>query len=220
MIERPILFSGGMVRAILEDRKAKTRRIVKPQPTITPLDDGRYDAAWGGRFALGCSTPGECLSPWSPFGQPGDRLWVRESGWEQPERTPRMMREGADTWPRFAYDADGWSDEDHADFKRWGFKRRPSIHMPRWASRILLEIVSVSVERLNDISEDDAIAEGIGCTKQPGSGIDLYLDYSTYAFGAASAIHSFKTLWDQINGPGSWAANPWVWVIEFKRVTP
>src|SRR5205085_1532348 len=96
-----------------------------------------------------------------PYGQAGDRLWVRENGWERPERTPKLMREGADTWEPFYYDADGISWQEAADFKAWGFKRRPSIHMPRAACRILLEVASVRVEPLLEISEQDALAEGI-----------------------------------------------------------
>lgn len=146
---------------------------------------------------------------------------MRENGWERPERTAKMMREGADTWPRFAYAADGWSEQDRADFKAWGFKPRPSIHMPRWASRITLEITGVRVERLQDISEADAKAEGAdclvtdNCTDASRALLDMPLmeDGNPYRNG-------YALLWESINGDGSWAANPWVWVIEFKRVTP
>jgi hypothetical protein len=200
MIERPILFSGGMVRAILEDRKAKTRRIVKPQPTITPLDDGRYDAAWGGRFALVCSTPGECLSPWSPYGQPGDRLWVRETFSEFDTLN------GMVCWYKAESD-----DSDYWHNVTW----RPSIHMPRRLSRITLEIVAVRVERLNDISEEDAIAEGIERHKN-----GAWKHYTEPLAYCTNAKDSFRSLWEQINGTESWTANPWVWVISFKRVTP
>lgn len=188
MAERPILFSAPMVRAILNGTKTQTRRVVKPQPVATR-----------GSKKPWCSI--EDLLKTCPYGQPGDRLWVRESGWERPERTPRMMREGADTWEPYYYDADGWIDEDHADFKRWGFRRRPSIHMPRWASRIDLEITAVRVERLQDISEPDAKAEGVD---------PQFLLART----------GFVSLWESINGTASWDENPWVWVIEFKRVKP
>ncbi|MBZ0126401.1 MAG: hypothetical protein K8F32_08535 [Rhodocyclaceae bacterium] len=189
MTERPILFSAPMVRAILDGRKTQTRRIVKPQPTITALDDGRYDAAWGGRFALGCSTPGECLSPWSPYGQPDDRLWVRETFSEFDTLN------GMVCWYKAESD-----DPDYWHNVTW----RPSIHMPRRLSRITLEITGVRVERLQEISEADAEAEG--CTADPCDGPTFYDD--------------FASLWRRINGPDSWAANPWVWVISFKRVTP
>lgn len=206
MTERPILFSTPMVRAILDGRKTQTRRVVK-----FPCTPKKYsESDW--------MIDGEPIGR-SPYGKPGDRLWVRESGWERPERTPRMMREGADTWPRFAYDADGWSDEDLADFKRWGFKRRPSIHMPRWASRITLEITGIPVERLQDISEADAIAEGLYQETMPGTAAALW----RYASGSdwySHPVQCYRALWEYINGPGSWDVNPWVWVIEFKRVKP
>jgi len=206
MKERPIIFSAPMVNAILEGRKTMTRRVVKPQPDhpqfgkrhMLATDDEGVD------LYLHSSTLHRAIR--CPYGTPGDRLWVRESGWERPERTAKMMREGADTWPRFAYVADGWSEDDHADFKRWGFKRRPSIHMPRWASRILLEITSVRVERLNDITVADAVAEGALVQRE----VDQ--------FARVHAISMFSAIWQGIHGPGSWAANPWVWVVEFQRV--
>ena len=217
MKERPILFSAPMVRAILEGQKTQTRRAVKPQPEWTEpasvwafCEDGRSGPGW---YAHNDDYPEEgALFYRCPYGQPGDRLWVRESGWERPWRTAKMMREGADTWPRYAYAADGWDDQDRADFKAWGFKSLPSIHMPRWASRILLEIVSVRVERLQDISEGDAVAEGCETVCMTPTGEDN-----------GSAIYGpdgYAALWDRINGAGAWEANPWVWVIEFKRVTP
>lgn len=186
MKERPILFSAPMVRALLDGRKTQTRRIVKfPHPPE-------------GWHVNNC-----------PYGQPGDRLWVRESGWERPYRTTKMMREGADTWPRFAYAADDWSDNDRADFKAFGFKPRPSIHMPRWASRILLEITGIRVERLQDISEEDARAEGC---EVPA------IIYPDEPHSAYSYVEQYRLLWESINGPGSWDANPWVWCISFRRI--
>jgi hypothetical protein len=193
MKERPILFSGPMVRAILEGRKTQTRRVV----TLT--DSGRVKAVGSSRnwhlddanAVLAC-----------PYGQPGDRLWVRESGWQPPYLSPKMLREGADTWPRYVYNADG-------DEKEWcrenGWKSRPSIHMPRWASRITLEVAGVRVERLNAITHVDAIAEG--CEPHP--------DAPHQSMG-----DDFKRLWQSINGPGSWDLNPWVWVVEFKKLAP
>ncbi len=143
-----------------------------------------------------------------PYGLPGDRLWVRENGWERPERTAKMMREGADTWKPYYFDADGLSWQDLEDFKAWRFKRRPSIHMPRWASRITLEIIGVRAERLQDISEADALAEGI--TLHP----DHHNKPRDNIYGP---VQTYRDLWESINGPGSWEANPWVWVVEFKR---
>lgn len=147
--------------------------------------------------------------PW----QRGLTLWVRETGWERPERTPRDMREGADTWARYYYDAD--DDDDIDFFKRNGFKRRPSIYMPRWASRITLEITNVRVERLQDISEEDAKAEGVSPWKNGGW---CFSDRAC----AGSPIGAFEALWDSINGAkvgASWRDNPWVWCILFRAIT-
>ncbi|WP_150428839.1 hypothetical protein [Dechloromonas sp. CZR5] len=198
MKERPILFSGPMVRAILAGRKTQTRRVAikTSQPDNVYITD--FDAEQSmieiENKHLGARYWKQC-----PYGQPGDRLWVRENGWERPERTAKMMREGADTWPQYTYAADNWSNQDRADFKAWGFRNRPSIHMPRWASRILLEIVDIRIEKLQDISEADAEAEG------PPKNFNLWRD-------------NFCALWQQINGGGSWDTNPWVWVVEFKRL--
>jgi hypothetical protein len=203
MADRPILFSGPMVRALLAGTKTQTRRVLKPMPPPGAASFGTYynpdprphywafdgDALMD--FAVRC-----------PYGEPGDRLWVRENGWERPERSPKMMREGADTWAPYYFDADGISDCEANDLRAWGFKRRPSIHMPRWASRILLEVTGVRVERLKDISADDCFAEGI----------ELRIE--------TPAKTQYMRLWEQINGAASWSANPWVWVVEFKRVEP
>lgn len=181
-----------MVRALLDGRKTQTRRTVK----LT--DSGRVKEPGGSRN-WHLDDPNAILA--CPYGQPGDRLWARESGWQPPYLSPKMLREGADTWPRYIYNADG-------DEKEWcrenGWKCRPSIHMPRWASRITLEIVSVRVERLKSITHVDAIAEG--CTPHPDA-------------LAQSMCDDYERLWESINGPGSWDLNPWVWVVEFKRIT-
>lgn len=208
MKERPILFSGPMVRAILEGRKTVTRRAVKglqiPTEDKTTPHEGLRWSALGQRhlrygFNVFGSTEEECAHELArcgvcPFGKPGDRLWVRETF--------------ADIGCRLTFRAD-LEDGAHCSVTRW----TPSLHMPRWASRILLEITSVRVERLQDISEEQAIAEG-----PPG-----------LAFPAPPGSHwvtedgrrrAFMRLWDDVNGAGAWDANPWVWVVEFKRVTP
>lgn len=218
MIERPILFSAPMVCALIDGSKTQTRREVlkTSQPDVVVLSD--FDAT-------------ECLveienrksgtRQWKPcpHGKPGDRLWVRENGWQRPELTPRQLREGADTWPPYEYDAKPlmcWAD---GELKGYGWKRRPSIHMPRWASRITLEITAVRVERLQDISEADACAEG-ATLYEPAN----YLSHGGWSHDAryvhTTALKSFQQLWGSINGPGSWAANPWVWVETFKVITP
>lgn len=215
MKDRPILYSGPMVRAILAGSKRKTRRVVKPQPEAE--HDGEPYWYIGGyraheyRATRDVLRKGGKLLP-CPYGQPGEKLWVRENGWERPERTPKMMREGADTWEPYYFDADGLTEQDSADFKAFGFKRRPSIHMPRWASRITLEITGVRVERLQDISEADALAEGIVPTFG-GYGLP-----NGSHFHAADPRVSYWSLWESINGVGSVEANPWVWDIEFKRI--
>lgn len=197
MKERPILFSAPMVRALLSGSKTQTRRIMKPQPEKCPPDYSRpghlwpcrihqtmlhvekelqnLEGSWEGLAGAAC-----------PYGREGDRLWVRET----------FGRAWHHAQPPFFYRA---SDENsvgsHPEFDGW----KPSIHMPRAASRIMLEIVSVRVERLNDISEADAAAEGAPVHFK-------------------SSRDNFCALWQQINGPGSWNANPWVWVVEFKIV--
>jgi hypothetical protein len=208
MKERPILFSGPMVRAILEGRKTQTRRIVKPQPTkdyvtLMPLSGElvgvtKHGGPIDNRGWLHC-----------PYGKPGDRLWVRET-WG------KVHYEGVDESPTIFYRADE-RDQERDELTRW----RPSIHMPRWASRINLEVVSVRVERLQDISEEDAMSEGIESWEERGvdDAQDYYRDYVTGGH-VYNAKDSFRSLWQSINGPGSWEANPWVWVVEFKRIEP
>lgn len=202
MRERPILFSAPMVRAILAGTKTQTRRIYK----------NRKHPDFGCDIA-GCELSREkqhVIDRACPYGQPGDRLWVRETfnlmavrvnGEEFNPENYRATR----TLPDPVL---GW---------------RPSIHMPRWASRILLEITAVRVERLNDISEADAMAEGINCYQfRPDDGFPLCDGYTHESDDGKCVLHesavaAYIRLWEQINGPGSWAANPWVWVVEFKR---
>ena len=219
MKERPILFSAPMIRAILAGTKTQTRRIVKWRGLDKSLNlnsSALYVERSGSNWVLASPTrttyeyhsvPMPC-----PYGQPEQRLWVRESGWERPQRTPKMMREGADTWEPYYYDADGLSQWDVEEFKEWGFKRRPSIHMPRWASRITLEVTDVRVQRLTEISEADAMAEGA-----PPSHPSI--DAVSRSYGYPDFPRSwFAQTWDAINGPGAWARNDWVFVISFRRV--
>lgn len=201
--ERPILFSGAMVRAILDGRKTQTRRVAKGVITVHAVTGEALRK-------LDSAGPREKC----PYGEVGDLLWVRESGWERPERTWEMMRDGADTWAPYYFDADGYSEQDKADFKAWGFKRRPSIHMPRAASRITLEITGVRIEKLNDCSERDARAEGATCIDEVTGRQVVFPNQCN----AGSYRLGYQYLWDTINGAGSWSANPWVWVVEFKRL--
>jgi len=192
MRERPILFQGAMVRAILAGEKTQTRRVVKNdrEGLLDCEPTPAWDAFW------------QCVP--CPYGVPGDQLWVRESHWWFKDQhdpvtgyfPPKLTAEDVE------YRADG--DDGR---KVW----RPSIHMPRWASRIQLEITGVRVEHLQDINENDAEAEGV----------------SEWARGAlspegqtADASDQYRWLWEAINGPDSWSANPWVWVVEFRRIKP
>ena len=205
--ERPILFSGAMVRAILDGRKTVTRRVVKPQPA----NDWRFTGGYGritskhphkDKFGVFIRRGEHTdftevdIIP-CPYGQPGDHLWVRET----------CFINGPSKGSEVIYKADplpNWEGEE-TDI-RW----RPSIHMPRWASRIQLEITSVRVERLQDISEEQAKAEGATCE---------LAEIDSVRLGAASTYRAgFQRLWQSINGPESWDANPWVWVVEFHRI--
>ena len=178
-----------MVRAILSGTKTQTRRLFRPQPEY------RY----GVLFPQGSSTgySPSLLAGACPFGRPGDRLWVREQFACVRTRGMRYVEYKSD---RSLSDFDGY---DSPAGGRW----RPSIHMPRWASRITLEITDVRVERLQDISEADAKAEGVSMPDVTPTPPDFW-----------SYQQEFRHLWEQINGPGSWNDNPWVWVIEFKKL--
>lgn len=191
-----------MVRALLENRKTQTRRMVKPQPLEgTAPEVGVYHPVRAHR-RTGQTYPGlETFGAFAEdqdwpclYGKPGDRLWVRETFCldHMDTTNPEHVIYRAD-------DNRGVEDLCEAVWK-------PSIFMPRWASRITLEIVSLRVERLCDISEEDAKAEGV---EEPSSSAKLAL---ICPWG-----NRYRMLWNSINGPGSWNANPWVWVIEFKR---
>ena len=177
MTEHPILFSGPMVRAILEGRKTQTRRVIKPQTT------------WGSDVE------------YCPHGVPGDRLWVRET-WCPLERAD-WSRPGREYNVNYKADA---TPEGECIRKEMGYQWKPSIFMPRWASRITLEITGVKVERIQELLDHkDIMAEGI----LPDEGPRCY-----------SCRTRFAELWDSLNAKRGygWDANPWVWVIEFKRL--
>jgi len=221
--EHPILFSAPMVRAILEGRKTVTRREVKNRAALDCLAAG-FEPAF---LAL----PGN--ADLCPYGQPGERLWVRETwgvishdfdehgnmvDWkpDRPASAIREMRFGQGYYSgHVIYRADGeatWAGDDDGggdDRSAW----KPSIHMPRIASRILLEITGVRVERLQAISRSDIRAEGVECPPELASD-DVSPNYRDW-YPAA-----WQELWESINGAGAWDANPWVWVVEFKRVVP
>lgn len=216
---KPILFNGPMIRALLDGRKTQTRRIIKPQPKgIDDMDSGTVCLAWQDGFVdVNC-----------PYGKVGDRLWVRETHTfetnqliSDPSYTPPhndgrpVLWTDCPEWGRFwtqpHYRA---TDEElELDYDGDGPECRwtPSIHMRRWASRITLEITDIRVERLQDISEEDALSEGVLC---PTTGTEFEAPVSAdYKSGPKTW---FAMLWSKINGIDSWRENPWVWVVEFK----
>lgn len=208
MLERGMIFNAEMVRALLSGRKTQTRRIIKPQPEATL--SGSLSGKWLSRPLNGLLLPKiEDIAIHCPFGVVGDRIWVRETF-----QGPLFDYDLMDSYckdptpfekPKFCvYKADGvpapeFYDADDELHCCW----RPSIHMPRWASRILLEITNVRVERLKSISDGDAIREG--CSTADMKSGDCVADV-------------FARLWASIYGDESWNSNPWVWVIEFKRI--
>lgn len=217
MTERPILFSAPMVRALLDGTKTQTRRIVKPQPPYQPALATHL--ARRGYPVWHC----EQWQKFCPYGQPGDRLWVRET-WVPiaKDYKPADLAQAS----ALLYRADGLKVPNQKDREIRAFfadrcripldavKWRPSIFMPRIASRLDLEIVAVRVERLQDISAADAISEGIEPMR---SG---WKNYTKDGVATSIPEESYQALWEVINGPDSWHLNPWVWVIAFKRIQP
>lgn len=211
--ERPILFSGHMVRAILNGQKTVTRREIKP--SMRSADSSfelhqQEDESWRPMHtfdescmdAKGTEHPIVC-----PYGQPGDQLWVREAWLADAQLdsiAPRDLSQGEP----ILYPADGSVRQTGCAMVSQG-RGRPSIHMPRWASRILLEITAVRVELLQDITEEQAEAEGVN-----------FLRHVPDADETLTASQLFECLWSSINGDESWNGNPWVWVVEFKRIEP
>lgn len=202
--ERPILFSAPMVRAILEGRKMVTRREVKKQAALDCLAAG-FEPAF---LAL----PGN--SDLCPYGQPGDRLWVREA-WAADAQLDAVAPRDLSRGEPIHYPADGVTRISGCSMISEG-RIRPSIHMPRWACRILLEVTDVRVERLQDITYEEAVAEGV----HRDSGCREWTATDEGGTCHKYPIPAFRDLWAGINGPHAWDANPWVWVVEFKRVTP
>lgn len=203
--ERPILMSAPMVRALQAGTKTQTRRIVK-LPHMNPLgkwEPSTFGGPNGGRTREGLTVPlqaciwhtrtGDSIA--CPHGQPGDRLWVRET-WHTVD--------GEHAFYRADYQHDPIGDRQH------GVTWRPSIHMPRWASRITLEITEVRVQRLQEISADDAYNEGTA---------EWAAETVRNGNKWPNIVRAYHGLWESINGPGSWDANPWVWAISFRRIT-
>lgn len=211
MKERPILFSAPMVRALLAGRKTVTRRLVKPQPTGHHI----LSPAWGKSpdgFAFGKPhvwvengpdyPDGPDDERRCPYGEPGDRLWVKET-----VRWNAYLKQGLFAADKKPSSIDAWP---------WQRPVLPSIHMPRRASRITLEIVDVRVERLHDITEDDIEDEGIELAPD---GVSAYFEEAEGPGGQMPSLRdAWEHLWTEINGKSSWDANPWVWRVGFKRL--
>lgn len=241
--ERPIIMSGESARAILDGQKSQTRRVVVPQPrddllkiaSVQAMRDGRWGAYSRDLILIG--EPFAC-----PYGQPGDRLWVRET-WAS-LRFHRDWETGyVDDWepaadPRcgtLVYNAGAHGFNDNGDTPEdRGFAWRPSIFMPRWASRLTLEVTNVRVERVQDISEVDAIAEGVetGVWDQalvvrkydePDAWFQMWTD-DMENYVDLEEIHraSYRTLWDSLNAKRGygWATNPYVWCLTFRVLSP
>lgn len=245
--ERPILFSGAMVRAILDGRKTQTRRVCKSQPYSNGFHFDGHDILCHndflppsamlmdvrrGKFSYTASNA-EGWESECPHGQPGDRLYVRESWRSTKELDPHsggrievMCLDAGYSipWAPIRYEADGerrnWQ---HTGTPPHGGPPEPGRYrharfMPRWASRILLEITGVRVERLNDCSEADAAAEGVEPYAIYGGKPASWKGAADMAAARPTAREAYRDLWDSINGAGAWDANPWVWIVEFRRV--
>ena len=221
MKERPLLYTAPMVRATLNNTKTQTRRLRGLDRINASPNDWSHPGSIGddhNLYARFINKDGDVVDVKCPYGKPGDQLWVRET-WQYADWTE-------DGYPFIKYEADGslvlheripedWDDrleriwvklseeENYNIDKRAADRKwRPSIHHPRWASRIQLEITNIRVERLQECSVSDALAEGIKHNSMNYPPVE------------------YRWLWESINGPGSWDANPWVWVVEFRRIKP
>lgn len=208
---RPVLMSGGMVRRILAGRKTQTRRI---------FDDGSRRRKDGARLLpellVQLARDEGGYGSLCPYGGPGDRLWVRETWASVPSAQTRMHDRGPGIWPgvdgrpstpdvdsdlrSVIYRADGEFVSSSGERHDW----RPSIFMPRWASRLTLDVVAVRLERLHEISPEDCLAEGL---EDPDG---------RYGWHPETAVNWYRKLWEKLHGTGSWETNPWVWVVEFR----
>lgn len=234
--EKPILFSGEMVRAILEGKKTQTRRVLKRQPYQKENGDlywrvhSNHEIHIDDFFATQNAMPGL----WCPYGMPGDQLWVRETWlmldhyhWAEPDKPDYMM---VNTYKQpfrngFSYRAS--TDEEGDEIrKEYGYKWKPSIHMPRRVSRLQLLIKDIRVEQLCDITELEAYYEGIDptpCLRCDESGIcpsENNPCEDCDGKGDHDSRDNFRELWNQLNekrGFG-WDVNPWVWVVEFEKI--
>ncbi|UXS01129.1 hypothetical protein [Agrobacterium tumefaciens] len=210
MSDRPILFSGEMVRALLAGRKTQTRRVLNPQPANSDKFHG-FVGVGETRAVFGKSDypPGEPKTVKVRIGI-GDQLWVRET-WQGLSFGDYLPTKSSACDVRYAA-TDPCAD---LDAEARGYPWRPSIFMPRWASRITLLVKDVRIERLQDISDDDAIAEGVEQTIAPVAGRDVDIDGFYWPGGPK---RMFASLWDRVNGKGAWDANPWVVAYTFVTI--
>lgn len=232
MNERPIIFSGEMIKAILEGRKTQTRRIIKPQPRLVAPDS--------------ITIPNYCSGEWAcPHGHSGEKLWVRESwrvgAWQEDEgkiavdykadgycRRKWLTVENQELFMRLWQQSTDDAQKVFGRLERYKWQPgespcrwRSARFMPRWASRITLKIINIRPERLQRITSKDALAEGIKNIDPQSKTYDkpYYQDYRREDACTSNPVKSFITLWDSINDKTHpWKDNPWVWVIEFKRI--
>ena len=203
--ERPIIFNADEVRAVLDGRKSATRRVVKEPDLTNFICDGEPPTI---EDKYGEHHP---ATDWCPYGRRGDRLWIRETWWHHKECRPPFEHQ-RESCVRY----DATEPPERRDWLSEQYTRRSPVHMPRWASRITLEITDVAVERLQDISEDEARAEGV----------EAYFDdgvwyYGPYNRGHADPRAAFARLWDSRHKPPhDWASSPWAWIVRFRRVEP
>lgn len=251
MKERPINLAAEEVRAILDGRKTQLRRVAKlPEAPMTvgygaPTRVDRRGEEYPGLDVF--AAWGEDWHVKSPFGAPGERLYVRET-WRPTavsrywpakrsvfyvEYREQLSSRGAVRGYQHRNEWRGLSDEEHDALTRRTFAAggrnvsawRPSVHMPRWASRVTLEVTAVRVERLHGISEADAVAEGVipvygrDVAAAMGSGVETWKNYHDEDAWVSCAAISYGTLWQAVHGARSWRENPWVWVVEFKHIT-
>lgn len=220
MKERPILFSTTMVQAIQANRKDITRRTSGLEVVNAMINDVRFSSTFietNGRMVAAFYCGDQLIHCTCPYGQVGDTLWVRET-WAKADTDCGWSCEYGCVCPKYWYKAGGPTD--------YEIKWRPSIHMPRAACRLRLKIVSIRVERLHDITEEDAIREGIepllASRMQLAMDGQLYRHYTENREGIFGTglrpRKSFETLWASINGQESWDQNPWVWRIQFEKI--
>lgn len=214
--EKPINLRAWEVRAILDGRKTQTRRPIK-LVEFQPADTPGYDWMFRDKRMLWHDvTTARLIDRWSPY-KPGDRLWVRETWAHDADSTEQARRAYEDLMGPIVGYGPYWKATDPYLNVPW----RPSVHMPRWASRITLEVLSVRPERVQEISDDDAKAEGVETIPAFADGGWPWESYTSPVHSdvaSETAVLAFSDIWNSIHGDGAWDANPWVWRVEFRRI--